>query len=100
MRDGRGRRLGGQKKENFDIRYSELEYMLLVMLCHENRFYKLISENYSPESYRDRKAGELPGSIENWRKTKAVFGRTFERHGSDSLPILCGCPKQRRDQRA
>ena len=59
MRDGRGRRLGGQKKEDFDTRYSELEYMLLVMLCHENRFYKLISENYSPESYRDRKAGEI-----------------------------------------
>lgn len=59
VRDGRGQLAAVQKKEGSDPRYSELEHMLLVMLCHENRFFKLISQNYDLESYRDRQAGEI-----------------------------------------
>jgi len=59
VRNGRGQLAAVQKKEGFDPRYSELEHMLLVLLCHENRFFKLISQNYDLESYRDRQAGEI-----------------------------------------
>ncbi len=57
--DRRGRTLAAQISEDSDIRYSELEHMLLVILCQENRFFNLISENYGLESYKDKKAGEI-----------------------------------------
>ena len=59
VRDRRGRTLAAQISEDSDIRYSELEHMLLVILCQENRFFNLISENYGLESYKDKKAGEI-----------------------------------------
>lgn len=63
VRDGKGSIPAAQRNEGFDKRYSELEYMLLVLLCHENRFYKLVSENYDLASYKDRKAGEIAGKL-------------------------------------
>jgi len=59
VRDVRGRFPVSQKKEESDSRYSELEHILLVLLCNENRFFKLVSENYGVDSYRDRNAREI-----------------------------------------
>jgi len=59
VRDGRDKLPAIQNREGFDARYSELEHMLLVLLCHENRFFNLISQNYDLESFRDRQAGEI-----------------------------------------
>lgn len=59
VRDGRDISSAVQNNEGFDARYSELEYMLLVLLCHENRFFKLVSESYDLESYKDRQAKEI-----------------------------------------
>lgn len=59
VRDGRDISPAVQNNEGFDARYSELEYMLLVLLCHENRFFKLVSESYDLESYKDRQAKEI-----------------------------------------
>jgi len=56
---GRGTALAARKDEDSDMRYSELEHMLLVILCQENRFYQLISENYGLDSFKDRRAGEI-----------------------------------------
>jgi DNA primase len=42
-----------------DARYGELEYMLIVMLCAENRLFSKVSEVYGLGSYRDPGAGEV-----------------------------------------
>ena len=42
-----------------DIRYGELERMLLVMLCHDNRLYAKVSKKYGLESFRDEGAAEI-----------------------------------------
>lgn len=63
VRDGRDKLPAIQNREGFDARYSELEHMLLVLLCHENRFFNLISQNYDLESFRDRQAGEIAGKL-------------------------------------
>ncbi|NLM75201.1 MAG: DNA primase [Clostridiaceae bacterium] len=39
-----------------DNRYGELEYMLLVLLCNENRLYQVVSSKYGLESFKDRGA--------------------------------------------
>ena len=48
----------GRTRES-DARYGELERMLLVMLCHDNRFYAKVSQNYGLDSFRDGSAGEI-----------------------------------------
>ena len=43
-------------------RYGELEYILLVLLCNENRLYQMVSSKYSIESFKDegaRKTAEI-----------------------------------------
>lgn len=39
-----------------DARYGELEYMILVMLCNENRLYQRISLNYALDAFKDQGA--------------------------------------------
>lgn len=55
-------RSGGDRKTAYaqalrepgDPRCSELEYMLVVMLCHENRFFSLVSESYGLDAFMDK----------------------------------------------
>jgi len=51
-----------------DPRYGELEYMLLVMLCNDNRLLGTILDRYGPEGFHDqgalKVAGKLLGKLE------------------------------------
>ncbi len=42
-----------------DNRYGEFEYMLLVMLCMDNRLYSAVASKYSIESFKDEGAREV-----------------------------------------
>jgi DNA primase len=44
---------GKMKLIRVDDRFGESEYMLLVMLCNENRLYKMVSAAYDIDAYRD-----------------------------------------------
>ena len=97
VRDRRGRTLAAQISEDSDIRYSELEHMLLVILCQENRFFNLISENYGLESYKDKKAGEIARKL--YRKLEennsCVLAELVSDMDRAAPPILYGCPRQK-----
>lgn len=77
-RDAAGRPPASRKGEGFDPRYSELEHMLIVLLCHENRFFGLVSENYGLDSFRDNNA----------RETARKLYRKLEENGSCVLAEL------------
>jgi len=61
-----------------DSRYGELEYMLLVLLCNENRLYRTVSSKYSLESFRDMGA----------RKTAERLYERLEKNNSCILAEL------------
>ena len=42
-----------------DNRYGELEYMLIIMLCMENRLYSTVAKKYGIESFKDEGAKEV-----------------------------------------
>ena len=42
-----------------DPKYGELEYVLLVMLCNENRLFEKVSAEYSIDAYVDKSAGKI-----------------------------------------
>ncbi|MGI6085492.1 MAG: DNA primase [Acetivibrionales bacterium] len=48
-----------------DPRYGDLEYMLLAMLCNENRLFDKVSSKYGLESYVDKGAGEIAEKLYN-----------------------------------
>jgi len=84
VREGRGRSLAVRRDEETDTRYSELEHMLIVILCQENRLFKLISEKYGLESYKDRKAGEIARKL--YRKLEENDGCVLAELVSDMDP--------------
>lgn len=46
-----------------DARYGELEYMLLVMLCNENRLFGKVSKEYDISAYMDKGALKIAEKI-------------------------------------
>lgn len=59
---------GSQASVKIDSRYGELEYMLLVMLCNDNRLFERVSAQYGPENFNDpgakKVAEKLYGRLE------------------------------------
>ncbi len=56
-------------KEPTDPRYGELEYMLVVMLCHDNRLFDIAEKEYDLDSFSDEGARQLAEKL--YRKLKA-----------------------------
>lgn len=48
-----------------DPRYGELEYMLIVMLCAENRLYEMVSIAYGLDKYKDTSARAVAEKLYN-----------------------------------
>lgn len=48
-----------------DSRYGELEYMLLVMLCNDNRLFPKVLAQYGPEKFNDKGAGMVAEKLFN-----------------------------------
>lgn len=51
------------KETRTDPRYGELEYILLIMLCNENRLYNMISKEYDLDDYMDSGAALVAKKI-------------------------------------
>jgi DNA primase len=48
-----------------DSRYGELEYMLLVMLCNDNRLFSKVSKEYNTGAYMDEGARKIAEKLYN-----------------------------------
>ncbi len=58
LRDFKSQAYEGQPSISSDTRYSELEYMLIVLLCHENRLFKTVAQRYALNRFKDEKAAQ------------------------------------------